>query len=87
MSEEADRFRRCAADCRERALLSAYDMREFFLELADQLEAEADVIDTGRHTRLTDWYAAVFRRLFGVCAKILQLHQPSLFGGCSTLPG
>ena len=45
MGDDAARFRTRANECRARAELADYVMREFLLKVADDLEAEADAID------------------------------------------
>jgi hypothetical protein len=45
MADDAARFRSRARDCRARAELADYVMRQFLLNVADDLEAEADAID------------------------------------------
>lgn len=50
MGEDSDRFRKRAKECRERAELADYVFREFLLQVASDLEAEADTIETEERT-------------------------------------
>lgn len=45
MREDATRFRKRAKECRARAELADYVMRQFLVEVADGLEDEADAIE------------------------------------------
>ena len=45
MGDEATRFRQRAKECRARAELADYVMRQFLGEVADGLEDEADEIE------------------------------------------
>lgn len=50
MGEDAARFRKRAKECRDRAERADYVLREFLLEVANDLEAEADMIDAETRT-------------------------------------
>ena len=45
MGEDSDRFRKRAKECRERAQQADYVLREFLLQVATDLEAEADLME------------------------------------------
>ena len=45
MADDAARFRARAQDCRARAELADFVSRQFLLQVADDLEAEADGMD------------------------------------------
>jgi len=45
MGEDSQSFRQRARECRERAERADYALREFLLEVAHDLEVEADVIE------------------------------------------
>ena len=45
MREDATRFRKRAKECRARAELADYVMRQFLVEVADGLDDEADAIE------------------------------------------
>lgn len=53
MGEDAARFRKRASECRARAELADYVMRQFLVEVADGLDNEADALESKEAMRLS----------------------------------